>query len=143
MLNFGYNRNPPTKSRLYCLKILYFRVPNDMPINPELLEKLAYPNCGNDLVYKEASNTLICSVYDCTFPLAKDVPIMIGKKEGKEIKDESESHPHGFDYLEHCKTDAEQFDYFEERIAATEHSERRMRNIFFRKFRRRQHPSSM
>ena len=52
---------------------------------------------------------------------------MIAEKEGGEIKDESESHPHGFDYLEHYKTDAEQFDYFEERTGAAEHSERRVR----------------
>ncbi len=35
--------------------------------------------------------------------------------------------PREFDYIEHYKTDAEEFDYFEERPAATAHDERRVR----------------
>jgi ubiquinone/menaquinone biosynthesis C-methylase UbiE len=35
--------------------------------------------------------------------------------------------PIAFDYLEHYKTDAEVFDYFEERTGGTEHDERRLR----------------
>lgn len=34
-----------------------------------------------------------------------------------------------FDYLTHYKTDAEEFDYFEKRIGAAEHEERRVREV--------------
>ncbi|AFH48970.1 SAM-dependent methyltransferase [Ignavibacterium album JCM 16511] len=34
-----------------------------------------------------------------------------------------------FDYLNHYKTDAEEFDYFENRIGAAEHEERRVREV--------------
>ena len=60
-----------------------------MLLNPELLGKLACPNWGNDLIYKEASNTLSCSVYNCIVAIAKNVPVMIGGKEGREINGDS------------------------------------------------------
>jgi SAM-dependent methyltransferase/uncharacterized protein YbaR (Trm112 family) len=97
-----------------------------MPINSELLSKLACPNCGNDLLYNQTDETLQCSVHDCSFPVKNDVPILISKSEAKEIVGQKLIQGK-FDYLEHYKTDAEQFDYFEEQTGATAHSERRLR----------------
>ena len=97
-----------------------------MSLNPELLNKLACPNCGNTLNYNENGNLLTCTAYNCRFRIAKNVPLLIGNKQNSEIAENSNS-MHRFDYLEHYKTDAEEFDYFEERTGATEHSERRIR----------------
>jgi 2-polyprenyl-3-methyl-5-hydroxy-6-metoxy-1,4-benzoquinol methylase len=99
-----------------------------MPINHELLSKLACPNCGNELAYNEIESKLVCTVYDCSFGIEKNVPIMISAKDPKAIKsDDDSNHPSQFDYLEHYKTDAEAFDYFQEQSGATAHSEHRLR----------------
>lgn len=92
----------------------YFRT---MPLNSELLLKLCCPNCGNDLRYDESAEMLFCTVFDCTFQIIKNVTMML--PDSKQVA--------SFDYLEHYKKDAEEFDYFEEQSGATEHSERRLR----------------
>ncbi|MEP7235649.1 MAG: methyltransferase domain-containing protein [Ignavibacteriota bacterium] len=89
-----------------------------MLLNQELLEKLACPNCGNPLRYDEDANRLLCTVSDCSFSIVGEVPILLPS---------SKQDSAGFDYLEHYETDAKEFDYFETRLGATEHSERRVR----------------
>ncbi len=91
-----------------------------MSLNPELLSKLACPNCGGELSYNEVTSQLLCIVHGCTFEIEGNIPVMIEKQNAIETKN-------GFDYLEHYKTDAEKFDYFEDRFGATEYSERRLR----------------
>jgi ubiquinone/menaquinone biosynthesis C-methylase UbiE/uncharacterized protein YbaR (Trm112 family) len=97
-----------------------------MSLRPELLAKLACPICGNTLIYNEFEGKLACPNDAATFAIEKNVPILIAAKEEKVVEGEKFS-GHSFDYLEHYKTDAEEFDYFEERTGATEHSERRIR----------------
>ena len=110
------------KTNYFTKNSCIFANKTTMTFNSELLEKLVCPNCGNELRYDESTYSLVCSVFGCTYAIKKNVPIMISEKEGESPKD-----PHSFDYLDHYKKDAEQFDYFEEQSGATKHSEKRLR----------------
>src|SRR5579863_10043527 len=92
-----------------------------MPIHSELLSKLACPICGGELLYDEPEHQLFCSIDAKSFLIEKNVPLLIF------CKVDSATYSSEFNYLEHYKTDAEEFDYFEEQTGATAHSERRLR----------------
>ena len=83
-------------------------------LNPKLSERLQCPKCGSALAFVEP--TLQCAKCGSVYPIEQEVPILTAKREGD-----------GWDYLEHYKTDAEVFDYFEDRPAGTEHEEERLR----------------
>ena len=88
-----------------------------MNLNSMLFERLVCPACKSKLGFDELKNELQCPT--CSYPVVNGIPIMIIKSE--------QSNQSDFDYLEHYKKDAEEFDYFEQRSGATEHSERRLR----------------
>ncbi|HEY6170759.1 MAG TPA: class I SAM-dependent methyltransferase [Candidatus Kapabacteria bacterium] len=75
------------------------------------------PECG-DVLHKDGA-WYRCSSAKHDYPIQNGVVNLIPKKP---ILDEP-----GFDYLAHYRIDADEFDYFEERSGATEHSERRLR----------------
>jgi ubiquinone/menaquinone biosynthesis C-methylase UbiE len=83
-------------------------------LHPSLLERLQCPKCGG--AFRAEAKTLLCLSCGTTYPVEQGVPLLIEKRETDD-----------WDYLQHYKTDAEVFDYFEEQTGATEHSERRLR----------------
>src|SRR4051812_39441776 len=85
------------------------------PLSNSLLERLQCPNCNSALVIEEI--LAVCSSCGVPYPIESGIPILIPPA----------PFPEGFDYLTHYKRDSEQFDYFEARSGATEHSERRLR----------------
>ena len=49
-----------------------------MPVDKELLEILACPNCRGDVEYREAENEIVC-VGKCRYryPIRDDIPVML------------------------------------------------------------------
>ena len=49
-----------------------------MPVDKELLEILACPNCRGDVEYREADNEIVC-VGRCRYryPIRDDIPVML------------------------------------------------------------------
>ena len=49
-----------------------------MPVDRELLEILACPNCRGDVEYREAENEIVC-VGKCRYryPIRDDIPVML------------------------------------------------------------------
>lgn len=88
-----------------------------MNLNPTLLERLVCPACKLRVEVDDLQSELHCPT--CSYSVVDGIPIMMIKSKQPEKKD--------FDYLEHYKKDAEEFDYFEKSTGATEHSERRIR----------------
>jgi 2-polyprenyl-3-methyl-5-hydroxy-6-metoxy-1,4-benzoquinol methylase len=79
--------------------------------------ELLCPECGG-LLRKDGA-WYRCESGGHDYPILDGVVDFVPKKP---ILDEP-----GFDYLAHYRIDADEFDYFEERSGATEHSERRLR----------------
>jgi ubiquinone/menaquinone biosynthesis C-methylase UbiE len=75
------------------------------------------PECGG-VLHKDGT-WYRCSSGGHDYPILNGVVDLVPKKP---ILSEP-----GFDYLAHYRIDADEFDYFEERSGATEHSERRLR----------------
>ncbi|HIC92284.1 MAG TPA: Trm112 family protein [Syntrophaceae bacterium] len=48
-----------------------------MPINPELLEILACPQCKGDIYLNETEDGLICDNCKLMYPIKDDIPIML------------------------------------------------------------------
>lgn len=82
---------------------------------------LVCPICKADLVNQGQS--LSCTGCRATYVVEDGIPNMVVQKDLKE---------NSFDYLSHYTLDSEQFDYFEKRSGATEHSERRLREMIQR-----------
>ncbi len=78
---------------------------------------ISSPDTGNLLEYREG---FLSDDHDTEkFPVKEGIPLMLPGKPGE-----------GMDYIGHYTTDAEQFDYFSERICKeTEHGERRSREF--------------
>src|SRR5437879_4121572 len=86
-----------------------------MSLDSRLLEKLACPRCRGTLEIK--GDRVRCTSCASMFAIEGNIPILLSKSENIE----------GFDYRTHYERDSEQFNYFEERMGATAHSERRLR----------------
>jgi ubiquinone/menaquinone biosynthesis C-methylase UbiE/uncharacterized protein YbaR (Trm112 family) len=84
-------------------------------------EYLVCPHCHSELSFSDSS--LTCTSCKRSYPMEGSVPNMV--KPDDAINAE-------FDYLNHYITDSETFDYFEARTGATEHSERRLREVIGR-----------
>lgn len=82
-----------------------------------LLEYLICPQCRASL--KNGEGVLVCEGCGCSYRVRDGIPDMVER-----LDDAS-----GFDYLGHYAADAEMFDYFEESVGATAHSERRLREV--------------
>jgi SAM-dependent methyltransferase len=112
-----HRESPPQE--LFTLNIVaprHFRKMEDF-----FRDHLICPHCHSDLSVDSAwADLLVCSGCQRSYSIDAGVPDMVIK---------SDSKPSEFDYIQHYETDAEAFDYFEERTGATEHSERRLREV--------------
>ena len=48
-----------------------------MPLNKELLELLACPQCKGEVRYEETHSRLICEPCRLAFPIRDDIPVML------------------------------------------------------------------
>ena len=48
-----------------------------MPVDKELLEMLACPNCRGDVEYREADEVIVCSKCGYRYPVRDDIPVML------------------------------------------------------------------
>lgn len=48
-----------------------------MPIDKELLDILACPQCKGDLVYDAEKDSLICRACKLIYPIRDDIPVML------------------------------------------------------------------
>ncbi len=48
-----------------------------MPVDKELLEILACPNCRGDVEYREADEVIVCSKCGYRYPVRDDIPVML------------------------------------------------------------------
>ncbi len=88
-------------------------------IHQFLQQNLVHPKRRSPLVYDEATATFRADD-GSEFSCVSGVPVII-------VPDENQKH-----HQEHYTIDAVEFDYFEERDAATDHDERRLREMILR-----------
>jgi len=77
---------------------------------------------------------LTCPECNLFYPVENGVPAMIAAN--KTVSSQSDIHTafgSTFDYLDHYRRDALEYDYFQEQHGATRHSERRLRELISRK----------
>jgi uncharacterized protein YbaR (Trm112 family) len=48
-----------------------------MAVNPKILEVIACPLCKGKLVYNKTAQNLVCRFHKISFPIKKDIPIML------------------------------------------------------------------
>jgi 2-polyprenyl-3-methyl-5-hydroxy-6-metoxy-1,4-benzoquinol methylase len=100
-----------------------------MSIN-NLLEILECPGCrSGELLLPSAKNSLTCTNCNAIYPVDENIPSFIVQKD-KTPPVASEIHKHqgtSFDYIDHYRKDAVEFDYFATRDNETEHIDRRVR----------------
>ena len=48
-----------------------------MPVDKDLLEILACPNCRGDVEYREAEEVIVCLKCGYRYPVRDDIPVML------------------------------------------------------------------
>ncbi len=94
----------------------------------QLIPQLICPNCGHNIL-NLINNKLICNNCNAEFEIIEKVPILLNNNDIEKVSN-SELHKiqnSEFRYVEHYQIDANEYDYFQHRTGATEHSERRVR----------------
>lgn len=95
-----------------------------------LLEILQCPGCNTgELRLSSEKNILTCTSCNAIYPVTENIPSFIVQKEDSSPV-ASEIHKHqgtAFDYIDHYRKDAKEYDYFAVRDNETEHTDRRVR----------------
>ena len=100
----------------------------------EILDILHCPNCkSRDLSWEEEYNKISCKECKQTYSVQQGVPVFLpaGDTENKAEPAIHEKQGSVFNYIDHYQKDGIEHDYFEERDAGTEHTDRRVREYIF------------
>jgi SAM-dependent methyltransferase len=100
-------------------------------LHNHLLSIIACPKCAGLL--RPEQDSLICAKCGSIFRVERNVPILLQFDRTMKVADPSAG-DFDFDYLTHYQRDAENFNYFEERVGATAHDERRLREYILNEF---------
>jgi len=93
------------------------------PMNSQLLQLLSAPQSHAPLELR-GEQELFCAQSGVTYAVSNGIPVLLPGEQHLSPAGPVESHLG--DYTAHYQTDAEEFDYFEERFGATLHDERRV-----------------
>jgi len=106
----------------------------------ELAEIIHCLNCGRpELELSAQSGDLVCNHCNQKYGIKNGVPVFLNEKTDKNSGETDFHKGQGtsFNYIEHYRKDGTVHDYFEERDAATEHADRRVREFIFSKIKKK------
>ncbi len=106
-------------------------VNENRPTNAEkLLELVTCPVCRHrKILLSDDRQVFVCGKCGASYPVQQGIPDFLPGSDSMKNNQPEIHRMHGttFDYKDHYRIDADEFDYFQSRSAGTAHSERRVR----------------